>query len=145
MSADSSALHFLDTNIFVYLFDATDKRKRGIAHNLVDTALSYGSGCISHQVVQETLNVITRKLAKVLSADDARTFMTHSLLPMWRVMPSAALYAKGLQLQTRWKLSYYDALIVAGALEAGCARLLSEDMQHGQRIEALRIENPFRV
>ena len=116
MSADSSASHFLDTNIFVYLFDATDKRKRGIAHNLVETALSNGSGRISHQVVQETLNVITRKLPKVISADDAHSFMTHSLLPLWRVMPSTALYAKGLQLQARWKLSYYDALILAAAL-----------------------------
>lgn len=58
-------------------------------------------------------------------------------------MASAALYAKALQLQARWQLAFYDALIVAAALEAGCKRLLSEDIPHGQRIEMLKIENPF--
>ena len=144
MSAELAAPHFIDSNVFVYLFDTTDKRKREIAHDVVDNALGQGSGCISHQVVQETLNIVTRKLAKPLGPDDAERFMTHSLLPLWRVSPSAALYGKGLQLQARFSLSFYDALIVAAALEAGCTRLLSEDMQHGLRIETLRIENPFK-
>jgi predicted nucleic acid-binding protein len=139
------SVEFLDSNVFVYLFDATDDRKRGIARDLIDAALQDDSACISHQVVQETLNVVTRKFARPLTAEAADRFMQHSLLPLWRVMPSAALYARGLQLQQRWRLSFYDALIVAAALEAGCTRLLSEDLQHGQRIEGLRIENPFRT
>ena len=57
---------------------------------------------------------------------------------------SLALYRKGLALQARWGFGFFDALIVAGALEAGCTRLLSEDLQHGQVIETLTIENPFR-
>ncbi len=55
-----------------------------------------------------------------------------------------ALYRSALQLQLRWRFSFYDSLIVAAALEAGCKRLLSEDLQHGQRIETLTIENPFK-
>ena len=136
---------FLDSNVFIYLFDPTDERKRGIAQDLVERALGDDTACISHQVVQETLNVVTRKLAKPLAPEAAARFMQHSLLPLWRVMPSAALYAKALQLRERWQLAFYDALIVAAALEAGCKRLLSEDLQHGQRIEGLRIENPFRA
>jgi len=55
------------------------------------------------------------------------------------------LYEKALELQARQKLSFFDSLVVAAALEAGCRRLLTEDLQHGQRIEGLRIENPFRT
>ena len=139
------SVEFIDSNVFIYLFDPRDERKRGIALRIVETALGDDSACISHQVVQETLNVVTRKLARPLTPEAAQRFMQHSMLPLWRVMPSAALYEKGLALQARWQLGFYDALIVAAALEAGCKRLLSEDLQHGQRIEGLRIENPFRA
>jgi predicted nucleic acid-binding protein len=58
-------------------------------------------------------------------------------------MPSDRLYSSAIEIQTRYRYSFYDALIIAAALEAGCTRLLSEDMQHGQRIEGMTIENPF--
>ena len=139
MSAD-----FFDSNIFIYLFDPTDDRKRSIAHGLIDSAIETDRGCISFQVVQETLRVVTGRIAKPLAPDDAQAFLQHSLLPLWRVMPSAALYTKALNLKARWQLAFDDALIVAAALEAGCKRLLTEDMPDGQRIEGLRIENPFK-
>ena len=66
------------------------------------------------------------------------------LMPLWRVMPSQKLYSEAIALQRRLRLSFYDSLIVAAALEAGCKRLLTDDMQDGQRIEGLRIENPFK-
>lgn len=59
-------------------------------------------------------------------------------------MPTAALYRRGLTVQARWKLSFHDAMMVAAALEAGCTWLLSEDLQHGLKIDAMRVENPFR-
>ena len=58
-------------------------------------------------------------------------------------MPSLALYRRGLEIQARYGLSFYDSLIVAAALEFNCSRLYTEDMQHKQRIETLTIENPF--
>ena len=66
-------------------------------------------------------------------------------MPLVRVGPTPALYRRGLDVQERWKFGFYDSLIVAAALEAGCKRLLSEDMQHGQRIEGLRILNPLKT
>jgi predicted nucleic acid-binding protein len=138
MSAD-----FLDSNLFIYLFDQTDPRKRGIAKRLIDSALADDQACISYQVVQETLNILTRKLVPPMPRETAISVMDSTLLPLWRVMPSAALYAKGLALQARWQLGWYDALIAAAALEAGCTRLLTEDLQHGQHIESVLIENPF--
>jgi predicted nucleic acid-binding protein len=138
------SVDFFDSNVFIYILDGSQPVKRDIARQLIDDAIAADSGCISFQVVQETLRVITGKLARRASEADAAKFMRHSLQPLWRVMPSAALYQKCLEVQARWKLSFYDSLIVAAALEVGCKRLLSEDLQHGQRIEGLRIVNPFR-
>ncbi|MEO8124774.1 MAG: PIN domain-containing protein [Burkholderiales bacterium] len=138
------SVDFLDTSVFIYLFDDSDERKRGIARELVQAALARDDACISHQVVQEALNVATRKMAHPLALEDTHRFLRDVLMPLWRMMPSVEFYAKGLELQSQLKLSFYDALIVAGALEAGCTRLLTDDLQHGQRIEGLRFENPFK-
>lgn len=139
MSAD-----FLDSNIFVYLFDEGAHEKRSIAEAITRNAIEARAGCISFQVVQETLNVLTRKLAVPVTNADAQGFLHKMLMPLWRVMPSQKLYSEAIALQRRLRLSFYDSLIVAAALEAGCKRLLTDDMQDGQRIEGLRIENPFK-
>ncbi len=139
------SVDLIDSNVFIYLFDETDASKRGTAERLVQQALEGGSASISFQVVQETLNVITGKLHRSATPDQARRFLDKVLVPLWRVMPSAALYRRALELQARWRFSFYDSVIVAAALDANCTRLLSEDLQHGQRIEALVIENPFRA
>ena len=137
-----SVENFLDTNIFVYLFDETDDDKRERAERLVQQALENETGCISYQVVQETINVITRKLNA--TPEKARQILDRVLIPLWRVNPTRTLYQRGLDLQTRYRLSFYDSLIVASALAAGCKTLYSEDMQHGQHIEGVSITNPFR-
>lgn len=58
-------------------------------------------------------------------------------------MPSSTLYERALELQGRYRFSFYDSLVVAAALESGCQKLYSEDLQHGQRVGNLTIENPF--
>ncbi len=135
---------FLDTNIFVYLFDEADQRKHLISRAIVGRGLDDGSATISFQVVQETLSVITGKLRVPVQLPDAREFLASTLAPLWTVQPQPALYARALELRERYGFSFYDSLIVAAAFEAGCDRILSEDLQHGQRIETLVIENPFR-
>ena len=138
-----SAEDFLDTNIFVYMLDQTDDLKRRRAEQLVRRGIEAGTGRISYQVVQETLNVVTRRLG--FSPSDSRTLLADVLAPLWTVHPSRELYERGLALRERYGFSFYDSMIVAGALEAGCVRLYSEDLQHGQRIQSLTIEDPFRV
>ncbi|MDE2916398.1 MAG: PIN domain-containing protein [Paracoccaceae bacterium] len=137
-----SVEHFLDTNVFVYLFDETNDYKRGRAVRLVQESLANETGCISYQVVQETINVITRKLKA--TPERARQILEDTLIPLWRVNPTRTLYQRGLDLQTRYRFSFYDSLIVAAALEAGCHTLCSEDLKHGQQIEGLTITNPFK-
>lgn len=139
MSAD-----FIDSNVFAYLFDESDAGKRQIAQFLIHAALANGSAQISFQVVQETLNVITQKLAVPITHEDARDFLDQLLLPLWKINPNRTLYQRALDLQARYQFSFYDSLIIAAALEAGCKTLYSEDLQHGQQIEGLTIENPFR-
>lgn len=102
------------------------------------------NGCISFQVVQECLNIMVRKADIPLSANETQRYLESVLSRLWLVMPSVALYRRGIEIQDRYKYGFYDSLIVAAALEAGCTRLLSEELQHGQRIEQLTIENPFR-
>lgn len=63
---------------------------------------------------------------------------------MMKVPASVGLYQRALDVQARWRFGFHDSLIVAAAPGAGCTRLLTEDLQDGQRIEALTIENPFR-
>lgn len=134
---------FIDSNVFVYLFDETDAAKRTRAEELVRPKSDAGTAVISFQVVQETLNVITRKLKVPVTPEDARRFLGEVLMPLWRVMPSQQLYQRGIDIQSRYRYGFYDALIIAAALDAGCTRLYSEDMQNGQPIEGLTIENPF--
>ncbi len=135
---------FIDSNVFVYLFDERDERKRKSAEKLVTQGLETGQGVISAQVIQETLNVITRKLLTPVTPADAKRFLDEVLAPMWRVTPSIALYHRALEVQARYRYSFFDALIIAAALDAGCARLYTEDLQHGQRIDSLTVTNPFR-
>lgn len=139
MSADT----FFDTNVFVYQLDSTDKRKHKVAEALVRAAMVDETVCISYQVVQECLNTVLRKAAVAMQPEQARQYLDLVLLPLMKVGASPALYQRALDVQARWRFSFYDSLIVAAALSAGCSRLITEDLQHGQRIESLTVENPF--
>jgi predicted nucleic acid-binding protein len=141
MSADT----FIDTNVFVYHLDGSDPRKQSIAEGIVSDALRAEDACISYQVVQECLNVITRKARMALTVEEAHAYLDAVLLPLMRVGASADLFRRALGIRARWHLGFYDSLIVASALAAGCRRLLSEDLQHGQRIESLEVVDPFRA
>jgi predicted nucleic acid-binding protein len=138
-----AASNFLDTNIFIYQLDGADPRKQSIADDLVRDALRTHDGCISYQVVQECLNVISSKARVPLSSQQAQTYLDAVLAPLVQVGSSMDLYRRALDLRARWQFSFYDSLIVAAALTAGCTRLLSEDLQHGQKLEQLSIVNPF--
>jgi predicted nucleic acid-binding protein len=134
---------FIDSNVFVYLIDDTGDPRREIAERMVVEALARDDSCISFQVVQETLGIYTRRVPRLVTPDDAGRFFERFLEPPWTVMPSGALYARALSIQARYRYHFYDSLIVAAALTAGCRSLLTEDMQAGQIIDGLTIENPF--
>ena len=133
---------FLDTNILVYTFDDGDPGKQDRARALVAKALSESRGAISYQVIQEFLNAALRKFSKPLTAADAERYLTVVLEPLCTVFASVELFHQALDISGRWKYPFYDSLIIASALQAGCSVLYSEDLQHGQKIGNLRILIP---
>jgi len=98
---------------------------------------------VSYQVVQEFFSVAFR-FAKPMSAFIAQEYLNTTFRPLLAVHSSPALMVSALQVYAQHRLSWYDSLIVAAALEAGCSILYSEDMHHGQQFNDLKIENPFR-
>jgi predicted nucleic acid-binding protein len=134
---------FLDTNVFVCLFDQSAPSKAEISRKLMNVALDSGKGVISYQVVQEFFNVARRRFPEIMRPDQAEQFLSTVLGPLWAIQPSPALYHRALRLLDRYQLHWYDALIVAGAVEAECRILYSEDFQHGQKFEDLVVRSPF--
>ncbi len=135
---------FLDTNIFVYAFLASEPRKRAKAVELIETCLGSGQGCISYQVVQEFANVARKKFATRLSADDCKAFIDAAMQPLNKVASSTALIHTALDLQEELKYSFYDCVMLAAALQAGSSTLYTEDLQHWQLVRGtLRVVNPF--
>ena len=134
---------FLDSNVFVYAFDESDERKRSIARDLVLRSLRDSTGVISYQVVQEVLNVLTTKLPRPVRPDDALRYFRSTLKPMWTIYPSEALYARALGVRARYGYGFYDSLVLSAAIQSGCSLLHSEDLQHGQVVDSVRIVNPF--
>jgi len=135
--------YFLDTNIIVYAFDSSNPAKQMKANELLVNALEYNKGCISFQVIQEFLNVATKKFIVPMSATDCETTLTVMLAPLCEVFTSIDLLRRALFIKERWQFSFYDALIVAAAIQAECKILYSEDLQANMQIYDVIVKNPF--
>jgi predicted nucleic acid-binding protein len=134
---------FLDTNVFVYLFDTTAPAKAKKAARLVRDAVDTGKGIVSYQVVQEFFNVALRRFAHPMSGAEAEQYLITVFRPLLAVHSSPSLYVEALRVAGKHRIAWYDSIIVASALESRCDTLYSEDFQHGRQIEGLRMENPF--
>ena len=136
----------MDSNILIYTFDSHAPLKQEKARELVATALKTQKGIISYQVIQEFLNVATRKFETPLTSQEAEKYINQVLTPLCEVFANMELYIKAVKIMERWQYSFYDSLIIAAALQAECKILYTEDLQHGQLIEStLTIKNPFLV
>lgn len=131
---------FLDTNVLLYAddLDAGDKQNR--ARSILYDTLSSGYGVVSTQVLQEFFVISTRKL-RVEAATARRKIELLGKMDVVRV--DLGLILSAIDLHRLHSFSFWDALIVRSAVLAGCSILLSEDLQHGQMIDGVRIENPF--
>ncbi len=134
---------FLDTNVFVYSFDRSAPAKVRRATRLIRRAVATRKGIVSYQVAQEFFNVALRRFAQPMTVVEAEQYLATVFRPLMAVHSSQALYGQALRLSDRYRLPWYDSLILAAAIEAQCSVLYSEDLQHGQRFGDLRIENPF--
>lgn len=135
--------YFLDTNIIVYAYESEDLNKQKIAKELIIKGVSNNTASISYQVIQEFVNVATKKFKSPIKWSDCQLFIDRSLSLIWDVNPNKELIYSAINIAERWKYSFYDSLIIAAALEAGCSTLYSEDLQHKQKIYSVQIINPF--
>jgi len=127
---------FIDSNIVLYALDV-DERKREVAWSLL-----FSRPCISLQVLNECSNVLNRK--RQWHVRDVAEAVDKILRFVSVEFSDIATVRLAWKLQERYRFSYYDSLILAAALSAGCSSLFSEDMQHEQVIEGrLTIVNPF--
>ena len=133
---------FFDTNILVYLFDddAPDKKLR--AQELLKNETAAGKTLLSTQVFQEFYVTVTKKLTVPLSSDNAE-----DVLRQLMVLPHVEINSRhilgAIQKSQEFRLSFWDALIIEAAIVGGADILYTEDLQHGQVIEQLKIRNPF--
>ncbi len=134
---------FLDTNIIVYAFGQSFPEKAKIAQRLITDGAADKQAIISYQVVQEFINVALRGFRLAIVRPDLESFVLTALFPMMAISSSPALMIEALRLHGENQLAWYDALIVAAALQGDCKVLYSEDLQHGRRFGNLVIQNPF--
>jgi predicted nucleic acid-binding protein len=134
---------FLDTDVLVYSFDSSNPRKRRTAGRLIARALASQSGVVSSQVVQEFVHVATRKFARPMTAAECRSYLDGVLAPLCTVFTSLPLMRRAIEVHEETGYGIYDALVVAAAVEAGCATLYSEDLQDGRKVRGVAIVNPF--
>jgi predicted nucleic acid-binding protein len=133
---------FFDTNVLVYLFDDDAPEKQALARTVLQREVEDGRAVLSTQVLQEFFVATTRKLADPLSSEDGeRAVRDLAELPVIQVTTRLVLDA--VRRTRKAGFSFWDALIIETALAGGADRLLTEDLQHGQRIDGLLVENPF--
>ena len=138
----TTVARFLDTNILVYAEDLDAGQKREKALDLLIDCWNSGDGVVSVQVLKEFYVTVTRKLQSPMASEKAEAIVGEYLT--WRVVESdSALLRNGIRLSRSASLSLWDSLIIEAALRAGCDRLYSEDLNHGQRFGHLEIVNPL--
>jgi predicted nucleic acid-binding protein len=132
---------FVDTNILIYAHDADAKSKHALAKSVLGELWSQRTGVLSMQVLQEFYVNVTRKIAFPLSKDVAR--MVVNSYAIWCMETTPAEISLAFRIEDESRIGFWDALIVASAAKCGASRILSEDLNAGQMIAGIRIENPF--
>lgn len=134
---------FVDSNVFIYAFDASEPEKKAMAIARLRACRDLGPLVLSTQVLQEFFVTVTRKLPTPLPPAEARAAVA-DLANHDVVLIDPPMILAAATLSEEEHLAFWDALIVQAALAAGCSNLLSEDLQDGRRYRGLQVENPFR-
>lgn len=132
---------FFDTNIFIYSVSVApeDEEKRRVALELIAGADIH----LSLQVVQEFIHTCLRK-TRIGQSHEAIRLAVQRLFTFPCQRPEAASVLRALDIQQAHQIAYWDAAIIVAAQELGCDTLYSEDLNHGQDYDGVRVVNPFR-
>ena len=132
---------FIDTNVLIYAYDVDAKGKHDIARSVLRELWSDRNGVLSTQVLQEFYVNVTRKIPHPLSKASARLVLDSYMV--WCIDTTPGEISVAFQIEDSAKIGFWDALIVASALKGRASRILSEDLNAGQLIAGIRVENPF--
>jgi predicted nucleic acid-binding protein len=134
--------YFVDSNVLVYAFDAEAGRRHETAAALVQRGWEDQCAVISTQVLQEFYDVVTRRLKKPMSPTAARSAV--AAFGAWQVeVIRVPTIIQAASLAERYRIAFWDGLIIAAAAQGGTRTLLTEDLQDGALIGGVRIRNPF--
>jgi predicted nucleic acid-binding protein len=143
MSAPMSAV-FVDTNVLLYAFDDAYPDKRDRSRAWLGVCWAQRCGRVSTQVMNEFYANARKRFRNAISAGDARAEVRrYQEWQPWQI--DQATIETAWAVESRYGLNYWDALMVSAAQHMGCTWLLTEDLQHDQRIDQIRIVNPFIV
>jgi predicted nucleic acid-binding protein len=131
---------FIDTNILIYAEDSGMGAKHRISVDLVTRLARQDTGALSTQVLAEYYNAATKKLH--MTSEEAEETIRD--LSCWKIhRPSHADIINAIGVQRRFRLSWWDAMIVNSAIESGAGILWSEDLSNGQDFGTLAVRDPF--
>ena len=134
---------FLDTNIIIYAYDVSAGDKHEIARKIMVDLWDSGLGVISTQVLQEFFVNITQKIPKPLDKRLTKDILS-DLLKWDVVVNDGESILEAVEILFKYGYSFWDSLIIEAAMRSGSEVLLSEDLTHGQIINGLTINNPFK-
>ena len=144
MSGRVTAPCFVDTNVLVYARDASEPEKQRAAERWLGLLWASRAGRVSAQVLNEYYVVVTEKLSPGLERELARADVRS--LMAWAPVSTDRLVIEGAwTVQDRFGLAWWDSLVVSAAQVAGCAWLLTEDLNDDQLLGGVRVVNPFRT
>jgi len=139
---ENTSYQFIDTNILIYAYDEDGGEKQEKAKELLRELWYNDTGCLSIQVFQEFFVTVTQKIAQPLSISEATDVILD--YGQWRVhSPTVDDIQKAIRLQTRYQISFWDAMILNSAISLGCEVLWSEDLNVGQIYDGMLLSNPF--
>jgi predicted nucleic acid-binding protein len=137
-----SGKSFVDTNVLVYAHDTSSGPKHVRARQVVEDLWKSENGVVSTQVLQELCINVRRKAKHPLSWKETRR-MVEDYLNWEVVVNDAASILEALHFEERYKVSFWDALILQAAETAGVDVVLSEDLSAGQKYGSFQVVNPF--
>ena len=132
----------IDTNVLVYAYDPSDSRKQQVAQDLIRRAL-VGEYVVSSQVLAEFASTLLHKMSPVAHAGDVIAVLD-ALGPIRVIETDGDTVRRAVEARAEYGVHFYDGMIVAAAERAGCQRILSEDLNHGQKYFGVAMDNPFR-
>jgi len=135
--------YFVDTNILMYAHDTAAGERHQRAKALVEEVWETRSGVVSTQVLQELAVNLRKKAKKPLDARSTRDVVVDYLA--WQVVVNGGdSILDALDLEARYQVSFWDALVIQAAQTGGAEILYSEDLSDGQRYGSVLVTNPFR-